>query len=71
MSVDLLRYAIVGGAATIAGEHIQAVNALSSARLTAIADVNVEQGAERAQELGCVFYADLRELLAIEEERVV
>ncbi len=71
MSAEPLRYAIVGGAAVIADEHIQALAALPSARLAAIADVNVEKGAERAQELGCTFYADYRELLTQERPDVV
>jgi len=71
MSAEPLAYAIVGGAAAIAGEHIQAVAALPSARLTAIVDVNVEKGSARAEELGCAFYADYRELLAQERPDVV
>ena len=71
MSNEPLRYAIIGGAAVIANEHIQAIAALPSARLTAIADVNVEKGTQRSQELGCAFYADYRELLAQERPDVV
>ena len=71
MSTQPLRYAIVGGAATIAGEHTQAIATLPSARLAAIADVNAEKGSERARELGCAFYADYRELLAQERPDVV
>src|SRR3712207_2432192 len=71
MSAEPLAYAIVGGAAAIAGEHIQAVAALPSARLTAIVDVNVEKGTARAEELGCAFFRSYRELLAQEHPDVV
>ncbi len=71
MSVEPLHYAIVGGAAVIADEHIQAIAAVPSARLAAIVDINVEKGARRAQQLGCAFYADYRELLTQERPDVV
>jgi predicted dehydrogenase len=71
MLAETLRYAIVGGAAAIADEHIQAIAALPAASLVAIADVNVEKGPACAQALGCAFYADYQELLAQERPNIV
>jgi predicted dehydrogenase len=71
MLTEPVHYAVIGGAAAIAGEHVQAIVALPSVRLTAIADVNAENGTTRARELGCAFYSDYQELLRQERPDVV
>lgn len=58
-----LRFALIGGAAGIARTHIDALQQLPAAQIVGLADVNLEAGAARADQLGCPFFADHRRLL--------
>lgn len=57
-----LRYAVIGIAAGVFGMHRRALEQLGS-ELVAGSDVAVERGKQRAEEPGCAFYADHRQLL--------
>jgi UDP-N-acetyl-2-amino-2-deoxyglucuronate dehydrogenase len=59
-----LRYAIIGGAAGIAPTHIRALQQLPDAQIVGLSDINADGGAARADEIGCPFFVDHREMLA-------
>jgi UDP-N-acetyl-2-amino-2-deoxyglucuronate dehydrogenase len=59
-----LRYAIIGGAAGIAPTHIRALQQLPDAQIVGLSDINADGGAARADEIGCLFFVDHREMLA-------
>ena len=59
-----LSFAIIGGAASIAPNHIRAVEQLSGARLVGMSDISAERGAAAAQAAGCPFFLDHRIMLA-------
>lgn len=59
----ILRYAIIGAAASIAPSHISALNQLPQTHIAGMSDINAERGAQRAVEAGCPFFVDHRELL--------
>jgi predicted dehydrogenase len=65
-----LRHAVIGAAASVFNMHREALQ-LPEVNLVAIADINVEAGQQRAQELNCAFYADYRRLLEVEHPDVV
>jgi predicted dehydrogenase len=65
-----MRHAVIGAAASVFNMHREALM-LPEIHLVAIADINVAAGQQRAQELGCAFYADYRQLLAVEQPDVV
>ncbi|WP_157507738.1 Gfo/Idh/MocA family protein [Ktedonobacter racemifer] len=58
-----LRYAVIGAGAGILNAHRPAL-ALPEVDLAAVADVNASVGRQRAEELGCAFYGDYRQMLA-------
>src|SRR5689334_20972792 len=58
-----LRYAIIGGAAGIAPTHIRALQQLPGAQIAGLSDINAEGGKARAEEIGCPFFVDHREML--------
>lgn len=63
MEQSRLRYAIIGVGAGILSAHRSAL-ALPEVDLVAVADVNAKVGKQRAEELGCAFYEDHRQMLA-------
>jgi predicted dehydrogenase len=58
-----LRYAIIGVAAGIFNMHRRGL-ATPVVKIVAASDINVERGQQRADEIGCPFYTDYRQLLA-------
>ena len=62
-AASTLRYAIIGCAAGIAPSHIKALSQLAEARIAGMSDINAERGTERAEEAGCPFFIDHREML--------
>lgn len=65
-----LRHAIIGVGAGIMGSHRSALT-LPEVDLVAVADVNIDIGRQRAEELGCAFYDDYRRMLAEARPEVV
>lgn len=59
-----LRHVIVGIGAGILSAHLPALQQLSTMTVVGGSDVNSTIGAARAQELGCPFFADHRQMLA-------
>jgi predicted dehydrogenase len=59
-----LRYALIGGAASIAASHIAALRQLPGAQIVGLSDVAGERGAARAHELGCPFFENHNAMLA-------
>jgi UDP-N-acetyl-2-amino-2-deoxyglucuronate dehydrogenase len=59
-----LRFAIIGGGASIATTHIRAIQQLPNAQIAGMSDVDAERGAASAQAAGCPFFVDHRALLA-------
>jgi predicted dehydrogenase len=59
-----LRFAIIGGAASIAPTHIRALEQLPGAQLAGMSDISVERGSAAAQAAGCQFFEDHRRMLA-------
>ncbi|MGH3088862.1 MAG: Gfo/Idh/MocA family protein, partial [Rubrobacteraceae bacterium] len=64
-----LRHAIIGAGAGILKAHLPAL-ASEDVELVAVSDVNEEKGNLRAEELGCDFYANHRDMLAAERPEV-
>lgn len=58
-----LRYVVIGAAAGIFNSHRQAL-AQPDVELVAVSDINVEKGQAVANELGCAFYTDYKQMLA-------
>ena len=58
-----LRHAVIGVGAQILKAHLPGLLS-EDVELVAVTDVNEELGRRRAEELGCDFYADHREMLA-------
>ena len=58
-----LRHVIIGIAAGVFGGQHRPALALPTVDLVAVSDVNTEVGMQRANELGCAFYADYRQML--------
>jgi predicted dehydrogenase len=58
-----LRFAIIGGAASIAPTHIAALQQLPGAQLAGMSDVSVERGLAAAQAAGCQFFEDHQRML--------
>jgi len=58
-----LRHVLIGVGAGVLGMHLPALQ-LDPVELAAVSDVDAERGQQRAQELGCAFYADHRAMLA-------
>lgn len=58
-----LRYVVIGAGAGIFNAH-RAALALPMVELVAVADSNAERGQPVAQEFGCAFYLDYRQMLA-------
>lgn len=65
-----LRHAIIGAGAGILDAHRPAL-ALPAVDLVAVVDVNAKVGRQRAEELGCAFYEDYRQMLAETRPEVV
>jgi predicted dehydrogenase len=61
--MSTLNYALIGCAAQIAPQHIQAIAQLPDVRLVSMADVAAERGAHRAAEADCPFFTDYHALL--------
>jgi predicted dehydrogenase len=59
-----LRVAIIGGGASIAHLHLQALSQLPGARVVGMSDINLEPGATRAREIDSAFFTDHRTMLA-------
>jgi predicted dehydrogenase len=57
-----LRHVVIGAGAGIFGTHRRALE-IETAELVAVSDINTELGQQRADELGCSFYADHRTML--------
>jgi predicted dehydrogenase len=64
-----LRHAVIGVGAQILKAHLPALLS-EDVELVAVTDVNEELGRRRAEELGCDFYADHREMLADKQPEV-
>jgi len=60
----LVRYAIIGCAASIVPTHLRALAQVPNAQIVGMADINAERGSARAAEVGCAFFTDHRALLA-------
>src|SRR5262245_8107704 len=58
-----LKYAIIGGAASIARTHIAALQKLG-APIVALADINAEEVEKRAAQIGCPAFTDHHDMLA-------
>lgn len=58
-----LKHVIIGVGAGVLNMHRPGL-ALATTELVGVADINTEVGYQRAQELGCPFYADYRAMLA-------
>jgi predicted dehydrogenase len=65
-----LRYGVIG-AGVVAPLHVQAIAALDDAELVGIAAHDRELAVARAQEAGCPWFVDHRQLLALEPDVVV
>ena len=59
-----LRHAIVGIGAGILSAHLPALQQMATLTVVGSSDVNAALGTARAQELGCPFFTDHRQLLA-------
>ncbi|HKQ71429.1 MAG TPA: Gfo/Idh/MocA family oxidoreductase [Polyangiaceae bacterium] len=59
-----LRYVLLGGAATIAKAHTEAISEIPGAVLVGMCDIDRARGESRAREARCAFFADHRALLA-------
>lgn len=59
-----LSHAIVGIGAGILSAHLPALQQMATIKVVGGSDVNTTLGAARAQELGCPFFTDHRQLLA-------
>src|SRR5216684_293828 len=64
-----LRHVVIGAGAGVIGMHRAALQ-LPTVDLVAVSDINVETGQQRAQEFGCTFYADYRQMLAKERPEI-
>jgi predicted dehydrogenase len=60
---SVLRFAIVGCGGIIAPTHIRALSQISNAQIAAMVDINPTTGAPRAEQVGCPFFTDHREML--------
>jgi UDP-N-acetyl-2-amino-2-deoxyglucuronate dehydrogenase len=60
---QMLRYVLIGCAAGIATTHLRALAQMPEARIAGMSDINAERGAARAEESGCPFFVDHRQLL--------
>lgn len=58
------RYVIIGGGAGIAATHLKALERLPRAQVVGLSDINAEQAASRAAQLGCPYFTDHHEMLA-------
>ncbi|HLI91545.1 MAG TPA: Gfo/Idh/MocA family oxidoreductase [Ktedonobacteraceae bacterium] len=58
-----LRYAVIGVAAGIFNSHRRGL-ASPIVEIVAVSDIDAERGQRRADEIGCPFYTDYRQLLA-------
>src|SRR3712207_695468 len=59
-----LRYALIGGGASIATTHVRAMQQIPQIQVAGLSDINPETGSARAVELDCPFFVDHRDLLA-------
>jgi len=57
------RYALIGCGATIAPTHIKALQQMPTAQIAGMCDIDPARGKPRADELGCDFYTDYRDML--------
>lgn len=57
-----LKHVVIGVGAGVLGMHRPAL-ALEAVELVGVSDLNAEVGAQRAEELGCAFYEDYRQML--------
>jgi predicted dehydrogenase len=64
-----LRHVVIGVGAGVLAMHRPGLE-LDTTRLAGVSDLNVTLGRERAEELGCAFYADYRAMLAELEPEV-
>ncbi|HEX7736188.1 MAG TPA: Gfo/Idh/MocA family oxidoreductase [Ktedonobacteraceae bacterium] len=62
-NMQRLRYVVIGAGAGIFHSHRAALT-LPMVNLVAVADTNAERGQPVAQDLGCAFYLDYRQMLA-------
>ncbi len=67
----ILRYGLIGAGASIASNHLEALARLPGTHIIGMADVSPAIGAQRAAELGCPFFLDHHELLALAPDVVV
>jgi predicted dehydrogenase len=58
-----LRFAVIGGAASIAATHFRALKELPRAQVVGLSDINVEGVKARAAEIGCPAFTDHKEML--------
>lgn len=65
-----LRHAVVGAGAGIFGAHLRGLQ-LETAELVAVSDIDAENGARRAAELGCAFFHDHNTMLAQTQPDIV
>ncbi|MBX3014584.1 MAG: Gfo/Idh/MocA family oxidoreductase [Caldilineaceae bacterium] len=65
-----LRYAVVGLGAGILSAHLPALQQRETVTVVGGSDVNAAVGAARAETLGCPFFTDHRELLAVTQPDV-
>ncbi len=64
-----LRHVVIGAGAGVISMHREALQ-LPTVDLVAVSDINAEAGQQRAQEFGCAFYSDYREMLEKERPEV-
>src|SRR5258707_12032999 len=62
-NISRLRYGVIGVGAGIFSSH-RPVLALPIVEVVAVSDIDAEKGQGRADELGCAFYQDYRQMLA-------
>jgi predicted dehydrogenase len=60
-----MRFAVIGVGANVFSMHAQAIKAHTAAlEVVGVADINLAAAEQRAEELGCPYFSDHRELLA-------
>lgn len=62
-SADSLRYVLIGGGASIVGQHLYALSRLP-VQIVGLADIDPARGSPRAAEIGCPAYTDHQRMIA-------